>query len=137
MSGHDAAQPTRCPNCSHPLAAAPRPRFCAHCGQATTLHPPTLLEFVHEFVGHHVALEGTLWRTLGTLLLRCALRRSACSMRDCRRQHDRVDGRRRVVGLRPPQPMRSRSQSGSPTERLPAKSIHTMRAPPSAQSTSG
>ena len=25
-------------------------------------------EFLHEFVGHYVALEGTLWRTLGLLL---------------------------------------------------------------------
>lgn len=34
------------------------------------LHPPTLWEFVHEFITHYVALEGALWRTLRTLLLR-------------------------------------------------------------------
>ena len=34
--------------------------FCAACGQETALHPPTLGEFVHEFVGHYIALEGAL-----------------------------------------------------------------------------
>ena len=43
-------------------------KFCPECGQETTLHPPTLGEFLHEFVGHYVALEGTLWRTLALLL---------------------------------------------------------------------
>lgn len=28
------------------------------------MHPPTFGEFVHEFVGHYVALEGALWRTM-------------------------------------------------------------------------
>jgi len=45
-------------------------KFCPECGQETTLHPPTLGEFLHEFVGHYVALEGTLWRTLWLLVLR-------------------------------------------------------------------
>jgi hypothetical protein len=30
-------------------------------------HPPSALEFLHEFVGHYVALEGALWRTLRAL----------------------------------------------------------------------
>jgi hypothetical protein len=53
-----------CRNCgAHaPLA------YCPVCGQDTALHPPTLREFVHEFVGHYVALEGKLWRTLAKLL---------------------------------------------------------------------
>jgi Protein of unknown function (DUF3667) len=59
----------RCRNCDAPLVDAPAPKFCPACGQETTLHPPTLLEFLHEFVGHYVALEGALWRTLGMLLL--------------------------------------------------------------------
>lgn len=42
--------------------------FCPACGQETALHPPTLGEFLHEFIGHYVALEGALWRTLGLLL---------------------------------------------------------------------
>ena len=60
--------PTRtdlaCRNCA---AQAPL-KFCPECGQETTLHPPTLGEFLHEFVGHYVALEGALWRTLRLLL---------------------------------------------------------------------
>ena len=45
-------------------------KFCPECGQETTLHPPTLGEFLHEFVGHYVALEGALWQTLKLLLTR-------------------------------------------------------------------
>ena len=32
------------------------------------MHPPTLGEFLHEFIGHYVALEGALWRTLRMLI---------------------------------------------------------------------
>ena len=34
------------------------------------LHPPSMREFVGEFVGHYVAVEGPLWRTLGLLVFR-------------------------------------------------------------------
>jgi hypothetical protein len=34
------------------------------------LHPPSTREFLHEFIGHYVALEGKLWGTLGRLLFR-------------------------------------------------------------------
>jgi hypothetical protein len=34
------------------------------------LHPPSTREFVHEFIGHYVALEGKLWKSLGLLLFR-------------------------------------------------------------------
>ncbi len=64
---HDAAD--ACRNCGAGLAVQPPPRFCGQCGQETALHPPSLGEFLHEFVGHYVALEGALWRTLGLLLL--------------------------------------------------------------------
>jgi hypothetical protein len=60
--------PTRCPNCRASLASEPVASFCWHCGQETTLHEPTFLEFVHEFIGHYVALEGSLWRTLRMLI---------------------------------------------------------------------
>ena len=53
-----------CRNCGSPAPL----KFCPECGQETTLHPPTLGEFLHEFVGHYVALEGALWRTLRMLL---------------------------------------------------------------------
>lgn len=65
---HDHALPSACANCGASLDADPHPRFCPLCGQETELHPPSFGEFVHEFVGHYVALEGALWRTLGALL---------------------------------------------------------------------
>jgi hypothetical protein len=76
-----------CRNCG---TAAPL-KFCPACGQETTLHPPTLGEFLHEFVGHYVALEGTLWRTLGLLVCRPG-----------RLTREYLDGRRRryVLPLR-------------------------------------
>ena len=64
-AAHDL--PAACPNCGASLAAVPRPSFCPRCGQETTLHAPTLAEFAHEFAGHFVAVEGTLWRTLRLL----------------------------------------------------------------------
>ena len=63
-------------------------KFCPECGQETTLHPPTLGEFLHEFVGHYVALEGALWRTLRLLLTRPG-----------RLTREYLDGRRRKYVL--------------------------------------
>ena len=63
-------------------------KFCPECGQETTLHPPTLGEFLHEFVGHYVALEGALWRTLRLLLARPG-----------RLTREYLDGRRRKYVL--------------------------------------
>jgi len=76
-----------CRNCGTPAPL----NFCPACGQETTLHPPTLGEFLHEFVGHYVALEGSLWRTLGLLLCRPG-----------RLTREYLDGRRRryVLPLR-------------------------------------
>jgi hypothetical protein len=55
-----------CPNCGTPVAG----NFCPSCGQETKLHVPSAGEFLHEFVGHYVALEGKLWKTLTLLLFR-------------------------------------------------------------------
>jgi len=83
--------PTRtdlaCRNCGTPAPL----KFCPECGQETALHPPTLGEFLHEFVGHYVALEGQLWRTLALLLRRPG-----------RLTREYLDGRRRryVLPLR-------------------------------------
>lgn len=60
--GHTGA----CLNCQTPLA--PQARFCSHCGQDTANHPPSLMEFVHEFVSHYIAVEGTLWKSLWGLM---------------------------------------------------------------------
>ncbi|WP_295997901.1 DUF3667 domain-containing protein [Rugamonas sp.] len=58
--------PAHCLNCG----SASSGNYCAHCGQETVLHRPSALEFLHEFVGHYVALEGKLTGTLGRLLFR-------------------------------------------------------------------
>lgn len=52
-----------CRNCGAPAPGA----YCPSCGQETALHPPSAREFLHEFIGHYVALEGALWRTLKAL----------------------------------------------------------------------
>ena len=87
MSHPPARTDLACRNCG---TQAPL-NFCPECGQETTLHPPTLGEFLHEFVGHYVALEGALWRTLALLLRRPG-----------RLTREYLDGRRRryVLPLR-------------------------------------
>lgn len=57
-----------CRDCDHPLSA--EDRFCSACGQPTRIHPPTLWEFVHEWLLHYVALEGKLWKSLWALMAR-------------------------------------------------------------------
>lgn len=70
--GHAHEALAACPNCGVSLrlpGLAPEAvRHCPGCGQETTLHPPSVAEFAHEFVGHYVALEGPLWRTLFLLV---------------------------------------------------------------------
>ena len=56
----------RCPNCEAVLTGA----FCANCGQEAHLHHASTREFLHEFIGHYVALEGKLWGTMSRLLFR-------------------------------------------------------------------
>lgn len=66
-SAPDGAAPAaRCPNCEAPLGGA----FCANCGQEAHLHAASTREFLHEFIGHYVAVEGKLWGTLSRLLFR-------------------------------------------------------------------
>jgi hypothetical protein len=45
-------------------------KFCGECGESTTVHSPSAGEFLHEFIGHYVALEGKLWSTLKLLMFR-------------------------------------------------------------------
>lgn len=56
-----------CRNC-HFTLATPRPVYCGHCGQETDLHPPSVREMLTEYVGHYVAFDGPLWRTLWALV---------------------------------------------------------------------
>jgi hypothetical protein len=60
------AAPGTCPNCFAEIAG----NFCHQCSQETTLHPPSTREFLHEFIGHYVALEGKLWKSLWLLMLK-------------------------------------------------------------------
>lgn len=53
-----------CHNCHAPVSTT----FCGACGQKAAVHIASAHEFLHHFVGHYVALEGKLWRTLGWLL---------------------------------------------------------------------
>jgi hypothetical protein len=55
-----------CANCNASVSG----KYCHECGQATVLHPPSAAEFLHEFVGHYVALESKLWQTLKLLVLK-------------------------------------------------------------------
>ncbi|MFL6696285.1 MAG: DUF3667 domain-containing protein [Vitreoscilla sp.] len=84
---HPVRTDLACRNCGTPASL----KFCPECGQETVLHPPTLVEFLHEFVGHYVALEGALWQTLRLLLTRPG-----------RLTREYLDGRRRryVLPLR-------------------------------------
>jgi hypothetical protein len=58
-----------CRNCGAPAPG----KFCGECGQSTALHPPGAGEFLHEFIGHYIALEGKLWVTLRNLVLKPGL----------------------------------------------------------------
>ncbi|HEY9105775.1 MAG TPA: DUF3667 domain-containing protein [Roseateles sp.] len=64
---HHAPELPYCRNCQYTLAA-PRPVYCGHCGQETDLHPPSVREMLTEYLGHYVAFDGPLWRTLWALI---------------------------------------------------------------------
>ncbi|XLZ68112.1 DUF3667 domain-containing protein [Massilia sp. SR12] len=61
---HRPAAGDACHNCHAPVSAT----FCGACGQKAALHVASAHEFLYHFIGHYVALEGKLWRTLGWLL---------------------------------------------------------------------
>jgi len=58
-----------CRNCGQTLPSPPPP-FCPQCGQQTDVRPPSVGEFVHQFAGTYLSVEGELWRTLKLLLIR-------------------------------------------------------------------
>ncbi len=60
------AAPDYCPNCNAVLTG----HFCSQCGQEAILHHASVGEFLHEFIGHYIALEGKLWGTVLRLLFR-------------------------------------------------------------------
>ena len=69
MTAHPVQHDEETANC-HNCGAAVSYHYCALCGQETKLHVASAGEFIHEFVGHYIALEGRLWTTLHKLLFR-------------------------------------------------------------------
>ncbi len=61
-----ALEPKRCLNCGSALAG----RHCAECGQSGDVHMLTMHEVSHDFVHSILHLDGRVWRTLRTLVLR-------------------------------------------------------------------
>ncbi|MCE3265165.1 MAG: hypothetical protein K0R43_4244 [Pseudoduganella sp.] len=53
-----------CHNCQATVSST----FCGACGQKAKVHIASAHDFLHHFVGHYVAAEGKLWRTLGWLI---------------------------------------------------------------------
>lgn len=64
LLAHDHA--AACKNCG----TATRGNYCHQCGQPAHVHVPSAREFLHEFLGHYVALEGKLWKSLALLLFK-------------------------------------------------------------------
>nr|WP_295077569.1 DUF3667 domain-containing protein [uncultured Roseateles sp.] len=62
------AQADKCPNCASPFPD-PKPKYCGECGQETLLRAPKLGEFMQQFGGSYLAMEGALWRTLAKLMV--------------------------------------------------------------------
>lgn len=54
----------RCRNCD---TVAPG-KYCPECGQETSLHPPSVGEFVNHFLGNYVAVKSTLAQSLWVLV---------------------------------------------------------------------
>ncbi len=64
LLSHDHADV--CKNCG----TATHGNYCSQCGQPAHVHVPSAREFLHEFFGHYVALEGKLWKSLALLLFK-------------------------------------------------------------------
>jgi Protein of unknown function (DUF3667) len=63
---HGIRSSMNCRNCGSPAPG----KFCTQCGQDTAPHPPSAGEFIHEFIGHYIAFEGKLWKTLALLFFK-------------------------------------------------------------------
>jgi hypothetical protein len=59
-ASHRPAEGDTCHNCHAPVSTA----FCGACGQKAAVHVASTHEFLHHYVGHFIAAEGKLWRTL-------------------------------------------------------------------------
>jgi hypothetical protein len=63
-NAHTLDNRSNCANCDAPLSG----HYCSQCGQEAVLHTASVREFLHEFIGHYVALEGKLWGSLKRLI---------------------------------------------------------------------
>lgn len=54
-------------NCRNCGAAAPG-KYCPECGQETSLHPPSVGEFVNHFLGNYITVKSTLAQSLWVLI---------------------------------------------------------------------
>ncbi|OHX19875.1 DUF3667 domain-containing protein [Chromobacterium sphagni] len=63
MCPRQSSSSGHCANCNHPVSG----RFCPECGQKTHIKIPTLWEFIHEYLHHHVSMESALTRSLWLL----------------------------------------------------------------------
>ncbi len=43
-------------------------KYCPECGQETSLHPPSVSEFVNHFLGNYIAVKSTLAQSLWVLI---------------------------------------------------------------------
>lgn len=64
-SAHPEPFSGECRNCGTAFSG----HYCPGCGQGAHIEVPTAWEFLHEFFGHYIALEGKLLRTLKILFL--------------------------------------------------------------------
>lgn len=61
---------THCRNCNYDLTDISHAQYCPHCGQETSLHPPSVREFVNHFFGNYIAVQSTFAQTLWRLMSR-------------------------------------------------------------------
>jgi hypothetical protein len=66
----DIASHAHCSNCNYDLSTVPGATYCPHCGQETSLHPPSVREFINHFFGNYITVHGTLAQTLWRLISR-------------------------------------------------------------------
>ncbi len=70
MSKSHATTSTHCRNCNYDLSSVSDATYCPHCGQETSLHPPSVREFANHFFGNYIAVHGTFAQTLWRLISR-------------------------------------------------------------------
>jgi hypothetical protein len=70
MSKTHAMMSTHCRNCNYDLSSLPSATYCPHCGQETSLQPPSVREFINHFFGNYIAVHSTFAQTLWRLISR-------------------------------------------------------------------